>query len=36
MAADNELYHVLIPNNFERVEILPELRPYHLKIACGG
>ena len=36
MAAEDELYHVMIPNNFERVEILPELRPFHLKIGCGG
>jgi len=36
MATDNELYHILIPNNYEKVEILPELRPLHLKIPCGG
>ena len=36
MAVEDELYHVLIPNNFEKIEILPELRPFHLKIACGG
>ena len=32
MAAEDELYNVMIPNNFERVEILPELRPFHLKM----
>ena len=36
MAAEHELYNILIPNNFEKVEILPELRPSYLKINCGG